>query len=141
MLPQKLSTKHRPEEIAWWMQRQRRFDVIPEVNPSEFGTEWQQWWSFIQPDWREDDTWPHSQIVPNGADWTALTHGGPNGLFLVMMALSWWVRKIVSDEDREFLLAVGDVHWVMKEMMKTISATGVKRSIIDDCKDQPSAKR
>jgi hypothetical protein len=58
-----------------------------------------------------------------------------------MMALSWWVHKIVSDEDHEFLLAVGDVHWVMKEMMKTISATGVKRSIIDDCKDQPSAKR
>ena len=125
------------------MQRRWRFDVIPEVNPSEFGAEWRQWWSFIQPDWRGDDAWPLSQAVPNAAEWSTLTHRGAHGLFLVMMALSWWVRKIVPDEDRELSIAIGDVYWVMKEIIKTISptTTGVKRSIIHDGKDQPSAKR
>jgi hypothetical protein len=124
------------------MQRRRRYDLVPEVKPVEFAAEWHQWWMFIQPEWRVDDI----RVVPHAAEWGALKHGGPNGLFLVVMALSWWARanEIQSDKESDkFQLAVGEVQWVITEILKTlpIQVTGEKRAMVDDPEDQPAAKR
>lgn len=94
-----MSTKYRPEEFVWWMQHRRRFDLIPKVKASEFSAEWLAWWRAIQPLWREGDIWPMTHSVLNDADWATLHHGGANGLFLVLMTLSWWGVEIPSQCD------------------------------------------
>jgi hypothetical protein len=121
--------------------------VTPQVKPSEFGTEWHAWWVAIQPAWRKpegtNDGWPLSRHVPKGADWTALEHGGANGLFLVLMALSWWGAEIPSQCNKQhdkFMIAVDDVDWVVSELLKKIS-TGEKRAIETASKEQPPMKR
>jgi hypothetical protein len=124
------------------MQRHRRYDLFPDVKAAEFGVEWHKWWRFIQPGWRTDET----RVLPDAADWAALASGGPNGLFLVIMSLSWWARadKIQSNKvSDKFMLAVDEVHWVMTEILKTnpVQVTGQKRSMDDASEDQPGAKR
>jgi len=127
------------------MQRRRRFDLTPKVKPTEFSAEWRAWWTFIQPAWREGtgNDWPLIRHVPSGADWTALEHGGANGLFLVLMALLWWGTAIPSQCDKqhaEFVMAVHDVDWVLTELVKKRSI-GEKRATETDSKEQPATKR
>jgi hypothetical protein len=90
----------------------------PEFKVGEFATVWWTWWESLQPSWRTQDSWPLSHHVPLDEDWSGLHRGGINGLFIVLMCLSWWVSKDLSPKELEvFQEAKSDVAWVLKQVM------------------------
>ena len=82
-----------------------------------YGSSIREWWTALQPEWRaEGITWPIRCEAPDGADWSCLCIRGPNGIFLAVMALAWWVVSADGKDDGAFEV-VQDVVWVLKQMM------------------------
>src|SRR5882757_275973 len=112
------------------MKRKRLPEVCPAIEaPSEFGAMWKQWWARMQPSWRGCESLV--RVVPADADWEPILRRGSNGLFLVIMALSWWINSTKGDLDMELRGAIEDVKWVFSELVAATSAanseTGQKR--------------
>ncbi|THH18697.1 hypothetical protein EUX98_g8915 [Antrodiella citrinella] len=99
----RMTTEHRPYEIFEWMQKGRPLDAMP-VMPDKSIQMFKAWWFVLQPEWRQGDgtpgnTWPISDDLPDAVnDWGSLRHGGSNGVFLSLIALSWWY-KTALDKD------------------------------------------
>lgn len=112
---QKLPTKGRPEEVGWWMKQKRPLSNAPVIDAGEFGAQWQTWWTAMQPEWRTlDAVWPFPHVIPAEGSWGRLEHsGGSNGMFLVVLTLSWWARAVSQPSDTKFNLAVKDVTWML----------------------------
>lgn len=144
---QRISAKARPEEVAWWIKRHKQPTSVPKVKVSEFGTEWNGWWGAMQPLWRHiDEGSPLSRDAPVTEDWDSLSRGGSTGLFLVVMALSWWFLGYTSAEPtNEFWSAVGDVTWVLETITNVlpIHSVGQKRpgEEEDIISNRPGSKR
>jgi uncharacterized membrane protein YukC len=50
--------------------------------------------------------------------WWDLRVGRPNGFFLILMALSWWITAAKGDtENANIAKALDDVDWVLKSMV------------------------
>ncbi len=106
-----------------WINRGRNYDKLPKIKSlAMFVTTWKKWWLRLQPPCRRPDggAWPPLRTMPASADdWSAVKRGGCNGLFMVIMALSWWVHH--AAEDPALLLearnAAEDVHWVCTAML------------------------
>ena len=96
----------------------------------------------MQPEWRSPDVgWPLSRVIPEGDhSWSVLEHAGPNGFFLILMALSWWVQAVECkiDLDEDLLGALDDVLWVLTNIIKGTERS--KKRGIDDvgCDDNGS---
>lgn len=104
---------------------------------------WRLWWRSLQPDWRANGTWPPSRDVPDDEDWEDLCKGGINGLFLIVMCLSWWGPVAVSNKDRaDFDAAKEDVLWVFEQIARYLRmlARGKKRAT-DASTDGRATKR
>jgi hypothetical protein len=87
--------------------------------PPVYGTEWVKWWTAAQP--REYDTqeWPFSRDTNSDVDWCKFPANGKDGVFLAVMALSWWAPAArSSDEIASFEEAVIDLHWVIRELIR-----------------------
>ncbi|TFK77556.1 hypothetical protein K466DRAFT_451823, partial [Polyporus arcularius HHB13444] len=89
-----LSPKARPEEVKYWISRGRKYDKPPKIKslPS-FVAQFREWWARIQPSERRDpdELWPLLKNVPQDAGkWSDVKRGGCNGVFMVLMCLSWW---------------------------------------------------
>lgn len=105
--------------------------VIPSFKPAEFAVSWRLWWQNLQPDWQANGTWPLSHETPDDEDWGDLCKGGINGLFLIMMCLSWWGPIAVSKKDHaDFYAAKEDVFWVFEQVARYLQklAQGEKRA-------------
>ena len=87
----------------------------------------------MQPAWREGDSLVKS--APVDMDWVPLMHGGSNGLSLVVVALSWWICA-VGVPDSDFLLAIGDVRWVISELVAALQPMPAKTGV--KCPAEPS---
>ena len=82
-----------------------------------FAHEFLNWWASLQPQWRNDqDGRPTQRSVPDNADWAALCRGGQNGVFLVLVALSWWVGGCEKIEG-EVHTIMEDVCWALQRMV------------------------
>ncbi|KLO15474.1 hypothetical protein SCHPADRAFT_790657, partial [Schizopora paradoxa] len=62
-----------------------------------FASEVRAWWTALMPGWRlpsdgrtAQAAWPLQRNVPETEDWKKVRKIGPNGIFLVLLALSWW---------------------------------------------------
>lgn len=80
----------------------------------------------MQPAWREGDSLVKS--APVDVDWVPLMRGGSNGLSLVVVALSWWICA-VGVPDSDLLLAIGDVRWVISELVAALQPTAAKNGV------------
>jgi hypothetical protein len=131
-----LASKRCPEEVKWWNGRGKKLSVVPIIKVTEFAVEWKQWWDVLQPSWRVGRSEP-----PANADWKVLQRGGSNGIFIVLMCLSWWGNAVTSPEHREvFDAAVEDVVWVLQHVCMSIPASvGIKRAA--DNSDTNSANK
>jgi hypothetical protein len=50
--------------------------------------------------------------------WWDLHVGGPNGFFLILMALLWWITAAKGDtKNDDIAKALNDVDWVLKSMV------------------------
>lgn len=116
---------------------------------AEFATEWKSWWEGMQPAWRRGtEGSPLSRDIPSIEEWDIIARGGSNGLFLVVMALSWWFQGFVSTSTEptdDFWAAVSDVAWVLDTITDTLSSVSVgqKRLRVDEdsASDKPKSKR
>jgi len=95
----------------------------------EFAVQWKEWWDTLQPSWRSGGPELLHRDCPADADWKVLQRGGSNGIFIVVMCLSWWGKAATSPKDRElFNAAVDDVAWVLGNVSTSIHVSaGTKR--------------
>ena len=108
---------------------------MPVVNdPKEYGDHWNAWWWSMHPSWRDPESPFNILSVASAGSWSHLLCGGPNGLLLVILALSWWMK-----------CNTGTI-WVLAQLRLAldVSDKGKKRELEvepDDSDNLPSAKR
>ncbi|KAH9929946.1 uncharacterized protein BXZ73DRAFT_26674, partial [Epithele typhae] len=83
--------KGHPEEARSWINCGRHY-IKPSkiVNIPLFVTALKQWWTRVRPDCRHQADWPLLRDVPLDTSWQCLELDDPNGIFMVIMCLSWW---------------------------------------------------
>lgn len=100
-----------PDELTWWQDKARQ-DVKkrPQFDPSTFKASILNWWTCLQPDWRGPSL---SRDVPSDHSWRGYKVGGPKGLILFIMCLSW----VMADfrEDNDIVNVVEDLTWVLQQ--------------------------
>jgi hypothetical protein len=123
------------------MKRRRRIENVPTIKATEFAVQWRKWWTAMQPEWRlTDHIWPLLREAPAMADWSGLLCGGANGLFLIILTLSWWAQAAQNDPSQEdFFSAVDDVLWVMTQASMGLR-TSKKRQNDDVTAASPNKK-
>jgi hypothetical protein len=138
-----LNAKGRPEEVKFWNGRGKKLTIIPEFKVSEFAAVWQSWWQSLQPSWHIQDGLLLSNAVPADEEWSSLCRGGSNGLFIVLMCLSWWMSKPMSSEELvTFQVAKADVLWVLQQMLRNFTnPSSQKRSAEDTIANTSPTKR
>lgn len=96
---------------------------------------WIRWWTSLQPSWRcagdiRKCSWPLPREPPSvhGPLWDKLLAGGKDGLFIVVMSLSWWVIKHGRDSGKDSQLeeALVDVSWVLANMVSVLSSPALE---------------
>jgi len=124
----RLPPKPRPSEVGNWLKgrkySKKSMPVVGDV--CRYQEDWVRWWTASQPKWRSTESWPFPKGNEGGGDWAGFPARGPNGVFLAIMAISWWAQAIVSAED--FVLfeeAVDDIHWVIQQLIHTHSSPSV----------------
>lgn len=100
-----------PDELTWWQDKARQ-DVKkrPEINPSTFKAAVLNWWTCLQPDWRGPSL---SRDTPPDHSWREYKVGGPKGLILFIMCLSWVMADL--REDKDIVNVVEDLTWVLRQ--------------------------
>ena len=73
-------------------------------------------------------------------------HGGSNGLFVVVVALSWWVFAMGPDNKHplELSVAINDVLWVLSELTAVLSTkveTGKKCALEEANQQEENIKK
>jgi hypothetical protein len=140
-----IGTKKRPFEVSIWVKSGRR-SIKPNIaNIVKYKASWQTWWQGLQPEWRllEDGTF--LQEVPDtGEEWETLRRGGPNGFFVIVLALGWWAAAMDWKDDIGLLNALDDVTWVVRCMADLPATpgqlTGGKHAL-EDKQDTSGKKR
>ena len=101
--------------------RKRSPDRVPTIrDPNDYGSRWIGWWTEVQPLARDVQVWPFPKEFIDGIHWQKLPFRGQNGIFLTIMAISWWAYAVRLPGDvAYFEEAVGDLHWVIQELIRT----------------------
>lgn len=118
-ISQKLPTKSRPSEVAAWIKRKVDKKHEPmEINVTKFQRELRGWWTGMQPSWRVLEGGQLSQDVPSEETWGSLGKGGSAGLYLVVVAVSWLLRKVAQDPKgmADVIPLVEDISWVLLQL-------------------------
>ena len=94
----------------------RDFSRAYNVDEQKFGAAVIKWWLTIQPTTRKE--WPPTyNALPEDFSFDYFNRGGPNGVFLVVLCLSWWANALTPDTDHtNFRLVLHDVRWVLKQI-------------------------
>ncbi|KAI9064963.1 hypothetical protein FKP32DRAFT_1568831, partial [Trametes sanguinea] len=119
----RLPTQDRPLQLRQWIQAKRKYSATPSISKvAEFGASCQLWWSTLQPQARGvTSDGHHKRPAPPlpVEEWEGLRKGGPNGLFLVLLALGWWItaaRGQRVEYDGAFKV-VEDFIWVLENLI------------------------
>ena len=124
-----MPTTSRPDEVASWIKSKKK-DVPPKVDADAYGSSFMAWWIAIQPSWRLTDNATFVYDVPSDEEWRVLHKGGSAGLYVVVVALSWWIRVLPAEPlSLRAWSAVHDVQWVIDQICKKVSSAfkGTKR--------------
>ena len=102
-----------------------------------------QWWSAIQPHWRDTGEWPWVKEDAAGRDWGHLVDGGKDGLFLVVVSLGWWIHARDLSEESKVDDAVMDVVWVLDNIISLLAADAATSDSVSDSSvsSRPRQKR
>jgi hypothetical protein len=113
---QALPSSNRPNEVAQFQKWVRSYSRGENVDAESFGTAVVQWWITIQPTTQKQ--WPPTYApLPHNFSFDYFNHGGPNGVFLMVLCLGWWVNALTADTDlTDYTLVVNDVRWVLKQI-------------------------
>lgn len=125
-----VSSSKRPEFLAVWQKRARKLKVKPTSLGADMLALWKAWYLDISPDWR-GARWPLSKKIPrDGCDWSEYK-GGPNGIYMLVLALSWCSLP-GSTPSAEFIGACDEFAWLLLELafIKNEDLPGAKRQIV-----------
>lgn len=104
---------HRPLEVNMWLKNGHKYGDMPRIADSAtYTSTWLKWWMHLQPEWR--GTWPTVLYdAPDDATWPALHKGRPNGIFILLLAFSWWgvaVSDMATKTNHQMVLTNGRMH-------------------------------
>ena len=74
----------------------------------------------MQPSWRNDSE-VLGRDVPQGETWQTLRKGGTAGIYVVVVAISWWIKAQCSERDVNTWTLVDDVSWVIQQMKEDMT--------------------
>lgn len=57
-----------------------------------------------------------SRNVPIGETWQGMRKGGTAGIYIVVMALSWWIKAQKAKHDVEVWSTVDELTWVVQQL-------------------------
>ena len=99
------------------MKNGRDFSRGDNVDVGTFGAYVIEWWLTIQPTTRK--AWPPVyEPLPDDFSFDFFNRGGPNGVFLMILCLSWWANALTTEADHSsFRLVVHDVRWVLEQLV------------------------
>jgi hypothetical protein len=117
-----LSVENAPLELFVWEQKMHQnVSRVPAItNPIHFQESVRNWWISLQPQWRGPLLATHH--VPDDVDWGGLRVGGPSGIFLVIVCLSWWIPM---DNSAHLISLIQDVTWVLRNSKASAKSGGV----------------
>ena len=98
------------------MKYHRNYSRGDNVDAEEFGKRVLDWWLTIQPTTRKE--WPPvNDSLPSDFSFNYFNHGGPNGVFLMILCLGWWANALTPGMNfTDFELVVGDVQFVFEQI-------------------------
>ena len=114
----------------WLKTGKRSLERVPIIASARtYGTEWVKWWTTAQPQERDTQQWPFSRDPLEDVCWRQFPANGKDGIFLAVMALSWWASTVrSSDEVGFFEEAVANLHWVIQELIRVKTASQISLS-------------
>ena len=120
--PNWISSTNRPAVLGTWIKAGRNFDKQPDLanDVKTYALNWSAWWKAINP------------ADNNGADrdWSSLAKGGPNGLYVVILSLGWWLFALHSTgPSADYLKAIEEVQWSLEQVRNSL---GKKRLVEND---------
>lgn len=102
-----------PDELTWWQEKARQnVAKQPTISLPGFGDSVRNWWLELQPEWRGPAL---SRDTPADHLWFGFKVGGPGGLFLVVMCMSWWLPFVTADDINDFTSLANDITWVLHQ--------------------------
>jgi hypothetical protein len=124
----------RPQQVSGWLSRGRKWMLPPTLGgllgrrqAEGMSAElwvgvWWGWWRGLQP--AEREVLANGELShPETAGWSAMARMyGNNGLMQVMAVLVWWgevAQKRGREDVEEWCVAVRDVTWVLKQLLKS----------------------
>jgi hypothetical protein len=111
----RLDTTGRPNVVAPWLKSGRKYDTPPNIpDHAKYAAAWWTWWIAHQPEWREARKL--LQDTHKGEKWSQLCRGGSNGIFMLILSLSWWLGAI-GEPSADILKAIRDVSWVFDQLL------------------------
>ena len=144
--------KSQPQEVSDWIKSKKK-DIVPSINPDVYGARFMEWWGGLQPSWRQfkgGNSLLHLvRETPKAETWQALKKGGTSGIYVVVMALSWWIKGQRNERDANAWAIVDDLSWVIRQMSDghdSLASTVQKRPHDHGCQgneveDQPLQKQ
>jgi len=112
-----LPTKFQPQQVSDWIWSKKK-DTVPPIKLHQFLDGFIKWWKQIQPSWRTNEgSVALDRKTPKGETWQVLRKGGMSGIYVVIMALSWWIKAQQVQRDNPAWMAVDDLSWVIQQMM------------------------
>ena len=127
-----VSTSALPPEVAQWIKRHVNKKHKPVAISIDYPSHFVAWWNAMQPSWRIKHDGSLSREAPAKELWTSLRKGGSAGLYVVVMALSWWICKLEAGSDElQAWDIVDDVTWLLSSVMRAASPSGIKRALPD----------
>jgi hypothetical protein len=132
---------------AWIKAHISKKDVAPVVQPEEYGKSFKKWWTVLQPSWRQSVVdGKLTKEAPDDEKWEGLMKGGTAGIYIVVVALSWWIKALGTITDGgDASEAVQDVTWVLDKVCGSLlsnerGSPGLKRDY-DDLSEGPEGTR
>jgi len=147
----RLPAKGRPPEVDEWIKDQTNIHMSI-IDMATYSKAWTSWWSHCQPPGHVAASWPFSRKPLLRDQWGKLVNGGKYGLFLFVMALSWWAKSLgPAASSPDLTGAVADVEWVLDQLtgmlttlLTSTPAPGVVKEVQavgrPKCKVKPTEK-
>lgn len=117
------------------MANRRTLTTLPKIEQPGLIFALREWWAKLQPDWRGDH-FPFERSETCFKDWGGLCVGSRNGVFVVVLALSWAKWAIQGELHGELDEMIDDVYWTLYMMASYLNARRVDRS---PTADEPEA--
>ena len=108
-------------EVAKWIKHQlcKKHEPII-VKPSAYGIQFMAWWHILQPLWCISSPGVFGRDVSANKSWVNLDKGGSSGIYIMVVALSWWINALISNtENSDAWMIVSNVLWVLQQIHNT----------------------